>query len=67
VHDVARVHQARAGAPADRCGDGGVAQLHLGGVDLRLVHLQRRFQLGHQRPLGVELLARGRILRDQGF
>jgi len=49
AHHVAGVDQPRAESPVDRCSDVGIAEVEPRGVDLCLVALDRRLQLGHQR------------------
>ena len=53
VHEVALVDEAGAQPPVDRRADVGVAEIELGGVDLRLVALDCGLQLGDQRGLLV--------------
>ena len=65
VHDVARVHQADAGAPGKWRGDAGVLKLCARVVDQPAVDLQLRLQLRHQRMLRVEYLLADQVLRRQ--
>ncbi len=53
VNDVALVHEADAGASVNRCGDGGVVQLHLGAVHGGLVGFDGGGELVHEGFLGV--------------
>ena len=65
AHHIAHIGLAQAQAPTDGCGDAGVAQLQLGGIDLGLVGGYRAFQLADQSFLGVYLLGCDRILGEQ--
>ena len=65
VHDVAGVHQTQPHAAGDRRGDAAVGELNLRGVDLALVVLDRALELVNQRFLGVQLLPRHRVRRDE--
>ena len=65
VHHVAQIRQTQTQSPGNRRGHTGVAQLQLGGIDLRLVGRHRAFILAHQRGLGVDLLVGDRVLRLQ--
>ncbi len=58
MHDVALIDLAQSGPAGQRRDDLGVAQCRLRVVDRRLVGLQLRFVLRHQRALGVRLLRR---------
>src|SRR6185437_10248461 len=58
-------HLAQPDAPRDRRGDVAVGKIDLGGLDLRLVRLDRSLILLHQRPLRIQLLLRDGILLDQ--
>ena len=56
------VHQADARDAIDRRGQGGVAELDPGVLDVCLVGLQLRLVLGHHRLLRVQLLLGGELL-----
>ena len=64
---VADVHRAQADAAGDRRHDAGVAQVQRAPcLRLALVGHHGAFQLLDQRGLGVDFLARDRVLRQQG-
>ena len=56
LHHIAQVGLLQAHAPADGRHHLGVGKLQLGAIQCALVHLDRAFELAHQRGLGVELL-----------
>src|SRR5215471_2153254 len=65
MHDVALVDQAHAGAAVERRSDRRVAELGLRSDDRRLIALDLRLDLSHQRALCVQLLARREVLRGE--
>ena len=65
VHDVARIHEACAGAAIDRGSNGGVVQLHPRQTDLRRVALQGSLQLRHQCSLRIQGLLGDGVVLDQ--
>ena len=65
MDDVAGIDRADAGPSGDRGGDGGVAQHRARGVDRRLIALDLRGQLRHQRFLRVRRLPGGVLVLHQ--
>jgi hypothetical protein len=56
VHDIALVHHSDAGASGERRDDIGVGEDGPCIVDRTLIEIDLRFELGDERPLGIELL-----------
>ncbi len=65
VYDVDWIHQTQADTSADRRGDPGIHQVHLGALDLSLIVFDGPFILTHQGRLRIELLFLDGILRPQ--
>ena len=62
LHQIADIDEPQAGNPIDRRGDRAVGDVKLGGIDLRLVALNRRLQLLNRRALRIVFLPRHRQL-----
>jgi hypothetical protein len=65
MDDVAGIDEPQPGAAGDRRDDAGIGQHRLGVFDRALIRLHLRLELGHQRLLGVVLLAARRVRRGQ--
>ena len=66
VDHVAGIHEAEPGAAGDRRDDARVGELEANAVDLPLVGLDGRRELGDRGGLGVHLLLRDEAALDQG-
>ena len=54
AHQVALVNQTDTGATVDRCNDRGIVKKRLRVGDGRVVSLELRAELAHQRALGID-------------